>query len=74
MAHSNKHIREAIRYAEEHGMRFDMAGPRAHIYGRLYCPLASREGCRFNVLSTPRDPQGHARRMRRWVDGCPHKE
>jgi hypothetical protein len=44
MAHPNKHIRQAIRYAEDHGWTFVKAGPRAHRYGTLYCPLRTQEG------------------------------
>jgi hypothetical protein len=29
--HQNKHIREAIKYAEEHVWTFVKAGPRAHV-------------------------------------------
>ncbi len=74
MSHPNKQIREAINYALDHDMRFEKASPRAHIYGTLYCPLRTRDGCRFRVYSTPRNPGGHARRIRRWVDDCPHEE
>ena len=31
MNHSNKHIRDAIRYAESNGWKVTKAGPRAHI-------------------------------------------
>ena len=58
--HQNKHIREAIKYAEEHGWTFVKAGPRAHVYGVLYCPRHDRDGHRFNVHSTPRNPETHA--------------
>ena len=70
--HSNKHIREAIRYAESKGWTVAKAGPRAHIWGTLWCPQASREGCRIRVMSTPRNPEKHARDIRRDVDRCPH--
>jgi hypothetical protein len=33
-AHPNKHIREAIRYAEDHGWTFSKASGRAHILER----------------------------------------
>ncbi len=70
--HPNKHIREAIRYAEQNGWTFVKAGPRAHIYGVLYCPRRARDGHRFNVHSTPRKPEAHARDIRRQVDICDH--
>ena len=38
LAHPNKHIREAIQYAEHCGWTFVKAGPRSHLYGRLFCP------------------------------------
>ena len=52
--------------------RFEKAGARAHIFGKLYCPLGSRDGCRMNVYSTPSDPEEHAQRIIRRVQGCPH--
>ena len=70
--HSNKHIREAIRYAEIKGWTVTKAGPRAHIWGMLWCREASRGGCRIRVMSTPRNPEKHARDIRRDVDRCPH--
>jgi hypothetical protein len=69
---SNKHIREAIGYAQERGWTFTKASGRAHIFGTLWCPRGGRDGCRFRVYSTPRSPEDHARRIRRAVDGCPH--
>ena len=36
--HPNKHIREAVDYALAHGWRLGHAGPRAHIWGLLFCP------------------------------------
>ena len=70
--HPNKHIREAIKFAEEKGWRFEKANARAHIFGTVYCSQSSREGCRFRVYSTPRDPEEHARRLIREVERCPH--
>lgn len=70
--HPNKHIRVAIEYAEGRGWTMVKAGPRAHIYGTLYCPLRTRDGHHFHVYSTPRHPEIHARRIRRAVDYCDH--
>ena len=42
--HPNKHIREAVDYALDHGWRLRKAGPRAHIWGLLLCPRAARDG------------------------------
>lgn len=55
--HPNKHIREAIEYAEINGWRVVKANARAHIWGRLYCPFRDREGCAKAVYSTPRSPE-----------------
>jgi hypothetical protein len=70
--HQNKHIREAVRYAEQKGWSLVKAGPRAHIWGTLYCPHSGRDGCRIRVMSTPRNPETHARDIRRDVVRCPH--
>ena len=70
--HSNKHIQEAIRYAESQGWVVTQAGPRAHIWGMLWCPHHARDGCRIHIMSTPRSPENHARDIRRAVDRCPH--
>lgn len=72
MRHPNKHIREAIKYAEQNGWTFLKAGPRAHRYGTLYCPLRTQDGHRQAVFSTPRSPENHARRIRQSVDNCNH--
>lgn len=70
--HPKKEIHAAIEYALERNWTFTKAGPRAHIYGTLYCPEQSREGCRVAVFSTPRSPQNHANQIRKRVDRCIH--
>ena len=70
--HKNKHIRAAVDYALEHGWRLVLAGPRAHIWGKLYCPQHDRTGCDQAVYSAPRVPEWHAEDIRRAVDCCPH--
>lgn len=65
MAHSNKHIREAIEYAEANGWRYEEGG-KGHTVGKLYCPGR----CLFFVHGTPRNPENHARRIRRAVEAC----
>ena len=70
--HPNKHIREAIKYAEQQGWRATTSGGQAHIWGTLWCPLETREGCRFRVYSTPASPENHARDIHRAVDRCEH--
>ncbi len=70
--HHNKHIREAIRYAESKGWVVTLASPRAHIWGTLWCPQRGRDGCLIRVMSTPRNPESHARDIHHEVDRCPH--
>ncbi|MDA1015105.1 MAG: hypothetical protein O3A00_11720 [Planctomycetota bacterium] len=71
-SHPNKHLREAIKYAEESGWRIVKGGPRSHAWGMMYCQFAGREGCRETINSTPRNPENHAKDLRRAVDQCPH--
>lgn len=39
--HSNKEISKAITYAINKGWRIEKAGPRAHVWGRAFCPERS---------------------------------
>ena len=71
--HPNKHIREAIQYAEQKGWTVVKTRGHAHIWAKLLCPLHTRGGCYFNVHGTPRNPEAHANRIRRAVDNCQHE-
>ncbi len=68
--HPDKHIEQAVAYAESLGWRVEISG--GHAWGRLFCPFADRYGCIISVWSTPRVAQNHARHIRREVDACPH--
>lgn len=57
--HPNKEIETAIKEAEARGWTVLMAS--GHAWGRLYCPLSSREGCIVSVWSTPRNAENHAK-------------
>lgn len=70
--HPNKHIRAAIDEALAKGWRLLKSGPRAHTWGRLFCPAQERAGCIIAVYSTPRVPEHHARYIGRRVAACPH--
>ena len=70
--HPDKHIREAIAHAEALGWTFHKSGRSGHAFGTLRCPRGDRTGCSVGVYSTPRNPEAHARRIRREVDACPH--
>ncbi len=66
--HPNKHIEEAVQYAESLGWRVEMSD--GHAWGIMLCPEHGREGCRFSIYSTPRVPEHHARYLRKRIDGC----
>jgi hypothetical protein len=72
--HPNPHIEQALRYAESKGWRVEPTGKSCHAWGRLYCPhddpeCRCGEFCVTSISSTPRNPETHARQIRRRVDG-----
>ncbi|NBX29074.1 hypothetical protein EBR04_01260 [bacterium] len=70
-----RELESALAAAEGRGWRVEKAtGGQAHVWGRMLCPQATREGCIVFVHSTPRNPQSHARQIQKRVDGCPHQE
>ena len=69
-SHQNKHIREAVNYAIERGWR--LTESTGHVWGQLLCPLQTREGCVIRVFGTPKNPENHAKWIRRNVEKCPH--
>lgn len=71
--HPNKDIELAIKYAESKGWRYQPSGNSAHAWGRLLCPLASREGHAMSVWSTPRSNEDHAKQIKHKVDACEHQ-
>ena len=70
MRHPDKHIAEAIEYAESRGWR--VMPSKGHPWAIIYCPLRARDGCKMSVYSTPRNPEDHAKDILRFVDACPH--
>ncbi|MCJ7797957.1 MAG: hypothetical protein MUQ56_14560 [Thermoleophilia bacterium] len=65
----------ALKHAEAHGWRIEHASGSSHAWGKMYCPNLSidcrcREFCITSVWSTPRNPENHAKQIRRVVDGC----
>ncbi|NCX94248.1 MAG: hypothetical protein EBX40_06200 [Gammaproteobacteria bacterium] len=70
--HPNKELEKAVKYAESKGWRYQTPGGSAHAWGRLLCPLATREGHAMSVWSTPRNPENHAKQIKRNVDSCDH--
>lgn len=73
--HPNPAIEAVLRYAESLGWRVEKArGGHSHRWGTIFCPHAAQGGCQLPVRSTPRNPEGHARRLRRLIDSCPHAD
>ncbi len=70
--HPNKEIENAILYAEKNGWTYKDSGKSSHSWGRLRCPLHTREGHQMSIWSTPRNPYNHAYQIRRLVDKCLH--
>lgn len=71
--HPRKEIEAAVQYAEGEFWRCKLGG--SHAWGKLYCPYhcaACRCGefCIVSIWSTPRNPELHARFLRRVVDHC----
>jgi hypothetical protein len=69
--HPKPAIEQAVRHAEKLGWRVVLSN--GHAWGRLSCPLATRDGCIISVWSTPRVAEHHARHIRKFVDSCPHQ-
>ena len=76
---SKKQVVEAMidEIEEAHGWEVIAGG--GHCWGKLRCPLndsACRNGnfCSNSVWSTPKSPQNHAKKIRKWVNGCMHTE
>lgn len=72
-AHPNRHIEAALGYAEDRGWRVEKAGPRAHAWGRMYCGVGHSLH-QMSIWGTPRNPENHARSIRRFVDQCAIEE
>lgn len=68
--HPNKHVDVAVAEALEMGWRLELSN--GHAWGHLLCPHCTRDGCIVSVWSTPKNPEGQAKRIRRALDKCPH--
>ncbi len=73
--HSDKDISNAVKYAVENGWEIVEAGSSSHAWARLKCPYNDPECrcgtfCLASVWSTPKNPQDHAKQIRRIVDRC----
>lgn len=70
MRHPNKHIQAVIDDAMNLGWRLVKCS--GHVWGELYCPESSRDGCIVRIHSTPQNPEQHAKRLRHQIQQCPH--
>jgi hypothetical protein len=70
--HPNKEIEAAVQYAESKGWTCKMSN--GHAWGRILCPHRDRSGCMTGIWSTPKNREGHARSLIRFVDRCTHKK
>jgi hypothetical protein len=69
--HPNKHIEEAVQYAESLGWRFEKSN--GHNWGFLLCPQYGQgDGHDIPIYSTPKSPEDAAKRIRRRAERCPH--
>ncbi len=71
--HPNKEIQAALNYAKQKGWRIQESG--SHAWGRIFCPYNDSECrcgefCITSIWSTPRNPNNHAKQIRRVVDNC----
>ena len=70
--HPSKDIEKTLKRAEGQGWRIEKASGAAHPWGRLYCPLNLREGCRMSIWSTPKSITNHAKQIERYLMKCEH--
>lgn len=73
--HPNKEIHAAIEYALKNQWQLVEAGSSSHAWARLKCPYNDSECrcgqfCLQSIWSTPKNPQNHAKQIRRIVDNC----
>nr|WP_255425950.1 hypothetical protein [Providencia sp. JUb39] len=67
--HPNKEVREALRYAEEKGWIVEDA--TGHPFCIVKCGNADHGRTHaMSVNSTPKNPEVHAKQIRRMVDRC----
>ena len=65
--HPDKHVEEAVVYAESKGWTWRKMGH----WGRMFCRQSDRDGCQLGVNGTPRNGFNHGRQIRAQVDRCP---
>jgi hypothetical protein len=72
--HSQKEIREVLREAKKAGwVVVKAAGGQSKPWGYIRCG-AEVEECRIGIRSTARSPSGDAKRIRKAMSKCPHRQ
>ena len=69
--HPNQHIREAVDYALHHGWRLRKAGPRAHVWGLLFCLRQPGRGAAGRFFPLPEFPKTTPARFAGWWTSAP---
>lgn len=69
-SHPNKEIRAALESAKAAGWTVKKSGSRAHAWDTIRCGHG-HTSCWMAVYSTPRNPQNHAKQIRKKVAACP---
>lgn len=59
-------IEAVLKFAESLGWQV-IQNKRGHAWGKLRCPLGTREGCNISIYSTPRNPDVHARYLQQCI-------
>lgn len=71
--HPNRAVEDALRHAEANEWRVQVGG--SHAWGKIDCPYNDEECrcgeyCITSVWRTPKNPENHARQLKRVVDKC----
>ncbi len=72
--HPHKEIEAAIQYAEALGWSYQASGSSSHAWGKLFCPLHTREGHHLSIYATPQSPSHYAHLIRQRIDKCKHEK
>lgn len=76
--HPDKHIADAIKYAEENGWHIEKSKGKGHAWGIMECDhndsnCWNGNHCRTSIWTTPRNSQNHAKDLKKIVDKCIYK-
>ncbi|WP_126462697.1 hypothetical protein [Providencia rustigianii] len=63
-------MQQAIEYAELQGWFIVMGSHSSHCYAKLRCGIEGHQDHMLSIWSTPRNPENHAKQIKRMVDKC----